>query len=442
MLRQKTMKLNKKIRFLSDSEIEIETEMDQADFMSFFDQALEEMRAELELPGFRKGKVPKKIALEKLGTENILWEAAEKAVKEAYLQVIKEEEIEPISPPKIRITKLAFKNPLGFKLKITILPKIKLPSYPEIIRKIKRKKVAITKREVDEVLDWLRRSRAQMVPQDKPAEKGDFVKIEFFSPQIEKGKKQEDQFILGKSQLVPGFEEKLVGMKKEEQKEFSLVFPKKHFLEELAGKKVHFKVKMISVSKIKYPELNDEFAQKLGKFNSFKELVESIREGIRMEKEIKEKNRLREEIIEKITAACEFEIPQPLIEEEKKKMLEELKQEVKQSLGISFEEYLKRIKKSKEEVINSFSDQAQKRVKRFLVFRQLTKEENITVSEEEITKEMNNFLKQYPSIERVEEDIDIERLRFYTEEKIKTEKTFLSLESYLDEKESKSNENK
>jgi len=413
------------IKNLQKSQIEILVEIPTEEFKKFYDETIFSLGEDLEVKGFRKGKVPKEILEKEIGQERIFKEAVEVAIRKNYLKAILENKIEAISQPKIEI--LSSKEGLIFKALISVLPEIILPDYKKIASEIKRQEISITKEEIEESLIQLQKSRAKFIFENRPAKKEDFVEIEFQSPKIEGGLKRKDSFILGQGHLIPGFEENLEGMNPGEEKEFSLRFPESHFQKEFAGNLINFKVKMNSVQKVELPEINDEFAKSLGKFESFNNLKENIKEGLIAEKEIAENQRVRQEILAKITEKSSLEIPKVLIETEKNRLLEDLKGRIFEIFKISFSDYLNKIKKSEEEIKNSFSPQAEERIKNSLILREISNREKIEVSEEEIKGEINQFLKNYP-IEKAKE-LDLEKLKIYYEEVIRDEKTFRLLES-------------
>jgi trigger factor len=299
-----------------------------------------------------------------------------------------------------------------------------------IASKVEKKQVSITDKDVEDALKWTQQSRAVFTPLEKEAKKDDFIEIEYQSSQIENNKIFKDKFILGKANIAPGFEENLEGMKKDEQKEFSVVFPKEHNNKVLAGKKIEFKVKMILAQKMELPELNNEFAKKFGKFEDLKALKNNIKENLGKEKELEQKQKTRNEILEKIAQDCKCEIPEILVENQKDNLLEDLKQKVDQGLKIPFTEYLTQIKKTEKEIKDSFTDTSERRVKNFLALRGIGKKEEIKISKEEIEEETNKTLRNYPDKEEVKK-IDIERLKDYTESAMYNEKVFNKLESFI-----------
>lgn len=424
------------IKKLPKSEIELNIGISTEEFDKFLEKAVFKLGKDLEIKvnGFRGGRAPREILEKVIGKEKILQEAANLAIKENYLKAVFENKIEVISPPKIEILKLAPKNPFEFKAIVSVLPKIELPDYRKIASEVKKRKIFVKDEEIEDSLLWLQRSRAKFIFKNSPCQDGDFVEIEFTEDIT--NQKSKDAFILGKGHLIPGMEEKLFGMSAGEEKSFSITFPKGHFRKELAGKKTQIRVKMKSVQKVEFPEINDQFAQSLGRFENLNGLKQNIKEGIYREKEIRESQRVRGEILERIAQGATssggrtLEIPQILIDRERKRIIENLKKLVAQNLKISFQDYLARIKKTEKQLFDSLLPQAKKTVKDSLIVREIAKQEKIEVSPEEVRDEINKILKRYPSIEKAEKELDLARLKNYTKEAIRNEKTLARLESF------------
>jgi len=443
-------------------QVKINIELSVEEFNAFYEKAVLEIGKDLEVKGFRKGRAPKSIIEEKIGLEKILIRAAEMAIKENYNKIVFENNLETISRPEITIQKLAKNNPFVFSVKVFVLPEIKLPDYKSIADEVEKRKVFVEEKEVEESLKWLQKSRAKFTLKDRPAQKGDFVEIEYQSPQIKKaggGETIKDAFILGEGHFLPGFEEKLIGMKpvsasdgqfseQNGEKEFSLSLPEKHPLRKY-GEKVDLKVKIKSVQEIKLPEINDQFAESLGRFKTLKDLRESIRQGIALEKEEAESLRRREEILEKISEKTRCDVPDILVEREQKRMLEDFKKNLWKKFKVSWEDYLKKfssfeansntadseqaseqLKKEESKILQSFLPQAEKNVKKLLILREIGKKEKIEVSEEEVLSEVEKILKKYSSPEEARKNLglDPQELKEYTKEKLKNEKVFAFLE--------------
>jgi len=416
---------------LSKTKIELKIELSTEEFDKFIEKAIPSLGKNVEVDGFRKGKAPKEIIKEKVGDFKILEEAANLAINESYFKAIgqSEEKIEVISHPKIEILKLAAGNHFIFKAVVEILPEIELPDYGKIASETKKKEVFIEEKEIEEAINWLRKSRAKLTLKGAAAETGDFVEIDFQSPQIERGQNRKDGFILGQGRFIPGFEENLIGMAEGSEKEFSLKFPGNHLQKELAGKEVNFKVKMNSVQKVELPEATDDWIKSLGNFENLFSLKESIKEGIKKEKEVEEVLRVRQEILEKIAENSKFETPESLIESEKNRILNNLKNKVSETFKISFEDYLNKIKKTEKDLMESFSEEAQKTAREYLILREVAKREKIESSKEEAENEISKILKSLPT-EKTKE-LDPEKLKIYIKDEIKREKTLKFLENFI-----------
>lgn len=423
------------IKKLPKSRIEILFEISVKEFQTFTERAILNLAQDIEIDGFRKGEAPKEILIEKIGQEKILNSALELAVKKSYFQEIFSKKIEAISQPEIEIlSEISIDKGLTFKARFSILPEINLPDYQGIAARTRKKKIVVEENEIEDTLSFLQKSRAKFIFENRPAKKGDFVEIEFQSPQIESGLKRKDRFILGQGNFVLSFEEKLEGMAPGQEKEFSLKFPKDYFQKDLAGNLIGFKVRMNSVQKTELPEINDEFIKTIGKFESLTVLKESIAEGVKQEKEIQESQRIRQEILEKVVENSKMEIPEILIEEEKKKMIDGLKNFLAKKQKISFDDYLAKIKKTEKEILDSFSLEAEKKIKNFLILKEISKREKIEATEEETKKAVNEFLKIHPNIGRAEKELDPEKLKSYYESVIRNEKTLTFLESLTKQK--------
>jgi len=415
------------IKKLPKSKLELKIEVPVEEFDKFYQRAIFLLGKDIKLTGFRKGKIPSEILEKEIGKEKILEKATEEAIREIYLKAVFENKIEVLGKPKIEILKLAPKNPFEFKIVVYVFPEIKLPDYKKIASEKERKEISVSEEEIKETLSFLQRSRAKFTPKDLPAEKGDFIEIEYASPQIEGGRKIKDRFFLGKGGFLAGFEEKLEGMKKDEERNFSLKIPENHFQKSLAGKEISFKVKIISVQKVEIPELTDEFIKSLGKFKDLPDLKKSIFEGIQAEKKKTELERIRNEILTEIIENSEFEMPEILIEQEKNRYLEELKIRIPKIFKIDFQQYLSQIKKTEEELKNSYQKTAEREIKKALILKEIKKKEKVIASEDEVSKMANEILSNFTLKEA--KKIDPKILKEYTRERIEDEKVLNFLES-------------
>lgn len=417
---------------LDKSQIEAEFELSAEEFTAFIDKALEHMKGHIKMDGFRKGQVPKEIVERQIGQENMLMEAGDLAVKESYTKFVNENNLEPIGSPEVQITKIAKGSPFLFKVTVSVLPEIELPDYKKIVEQVKGQEISVDEKEIEEALNYLQKSRAKFSQIDRGAEHKDFVEIEYKNENINNGKEVKDKFILGEGGFMKDFEDNILEMKAGEEKEFMAKFPDNTPNKAVAGKESKFNVKMVSVQKMELPEINDEFAKSLGVFDSLVALKENVKEGITMEKTDALKQRKRGEMLEKISASIKFELPEKMVEYEQERSFENLKDQVAQNAKIDFDKYLASIKKTEEEIKKSFRLEAEKRIKNFLVLRQIGKQENIEVTKEELEEEMNKDVRRYTK-EQLEK-IDLNQLREYSKSVLFNEKIFQLLESFSQNK--------
>ncbi len=430
---------------LKKSQIEIEFELTAEEFQEYFGHALDHLKQHVKVDGFRQGKAPASMVEEKLKPESLLMEAGDHAVQHVYTDYVKKNKLEPIGSPEVSIIKIAKGNPFIFKAKITVLPDVELPDYKEIAKTVGKPfgtarggEVSVTDQEVQDALNYLQKTRAKFTLKNDVAQKGDFVEIIYQSKDLQDNKEAKDRFILGEGGMIKDFEENVVGMRAGEEKEFSVKFPENSIRKDLAGKDIVFKVKMVSAQKMELPEINDEFAKQLGAFDSspfakgervdtLVALKTSMKEGMEIEKKEEEKQRNRGEILERITEKSKIEVPETMVNYEKERLLEDLKNKIAETTKVSFEEYLATIKQTEEQIKETYQKEAEKRIRNFLVLRELGKKENIVVSDKEVEAEVEKSIKNYPKEDLAK--VDIAQLKEYTKGVIQNEKIFQIFEN-------------
>ena len=394
----------------------VEIEVSAEDFNNYYSQTLKKISADAEIPGFRKGKAPEDMVESRVTKEGVLSEAAEIAIRESWAKFLAESKEEAISQPQVEVIKIAKDNPLIFTAEFEILPEIKLPKLDSA--KVEKSSVEVTDQEVEDTIKWIQQSRAKYSEKISGAEDGDLVEFTFSCLDIENDPEKKDRIVLGKGHYIEGLEDTLRGMKREEVREFETRYP-----QENKDKKIKISVKVDSVKKVEIPEVNDEWVKSLG-FNTVEELKKDIKEGIKKDKEVAEIQRVREESIKKLIEKTEIEVPKTLIKREQDFMLNNIKERCLSELKINFEEYLKQVKKTEEEITKELEEIAKEKVKGFLVLHQIVKDEKIEVTEEEISQKIEEMLNQYPNKEEIKKTMDEAQVRLYMEDELKREKAF------------------
>jgi trigger factor len=416
------------IKNLPKSQKEIIVEISAEEMEKYKDKALSKLSKNVRADGFRDRKVPKDIAQKQIGDGAIFEEATHMAIESSYLETIEKNKLETIGQPKADITKVAPGNPLEYKIVITVMPEIKLGDYKKVSGKIEARKIEDSR--IDKEIETLQKKRASYITKDESAQKGDRVEIDFETRvggvKLEGGESKNHPLVLGQGHFIAGFEDNLVGMKASEVKEFNLMFPE-NYKKELAGKKAYFKVEIKLVQKVNLPELNDEFAKSLGKFESLDNLKNSIKDGLAHEEEYRAREELRTKLINQVLERTTVEIPDLLIDFEIEHMLNEFKNNITYS-GIEFEEYLKNVNTNIEKLKTEWRILAEKRVKTGLVMREISLKEEMKISDDEIEKRANETLKHYPNGEEVRKNIDIEKFKDHVASVMMNEKVFELLE--------------
>lgn len=378
------------LKNLDQSQIELVITVEPKDYEAHLGKAAERISQRSAIKGFRPGKAPYDIVKKEVGEMNILNEALEAIVQESFYQAITAEKLDTIGMPKIEVEKIAPRNPLVYKATVALLPKVDLPDIKKI--KVERKIKKIEDKQVDEVIENLRKMQAkEVIKNEKKATSEDKLIIDMDmlldKVPVDGGQAKDYQVYLSEQHYIPGFNEQLLGLGKDEEKEFSLDFPPTHYQKNLAGKNVQFKVKVKDIYERQLPEISDDLAKALGQ-ESMAKLRELINANLLKEAEQKAEEQLEIAILEEIIKEAKIaEMPEILIDAERQKIFYELKQNLERH-GVSIEQYLADIKKTQEEIQAGFKDQAEKRAKAALISRQVAQEQHIHVHDEELDKEI------------------------------------------------------
>jgi trigger factor len=392
---------------LEKSQVELTVELSVDEMKPYIKLGAEKVSREVKIDGFRPGKVPYEVLKSKIGETTILEEAARIAINKTIDQVIKDNiDGQPVGQPQVNITKLAPENPLEYKIVLAMLPEIKLGDYKNA--KVKLEKWEVKDEEVLKTIEHLRESYAKEVMVDREVKEGDkvLVDIEMFLDKvpIEGGQGKGVAIIIGKDYIIPGFDKNLIGARKGDTRDFTLPYPEDHHMANLAGKRVEHKVKINEVYSRELPALDDNFAGSFG-LKKFNELRDNIKKSLGTEKKQKAEQKAEIEMLEKIVKSSKFgDIPEVLINNEAQTMIHELEHDVT-AQGAKFDDYLKSIKKTREQLILDLLPNAIKRVKSALIIREIALKEKIVVSDDEIERRQEELLKQYKGYEKVEQRI-------------------------------------
>ncbi|MGB0757548.1 MAG: trigger factor [Patescibacteria group bacterium] len=365
------------------------------------------------IKGFRPGKASFEVVEKAYGGQTILAEAVEKLIAESLFDSIEEKNIKTVGQPKIDIVKEAYGNDFVYKATISLLPEVTIGDLEKV--KVKQEKVEATDEEVEKTIDHFRTMRASEKLVDRAAKKSDIAEIDFATTvdkvAIEGGDAKGYKLVLGDGHMIPGFEEQVEGMKKDDKKTFTLNFPK-DYKADLAGKEAEFTVTVKSVYERELPKADDAFAQGFGQ-ESLDALKKAMKDNIKLEKEQQEMQRQEVELLKGLVELSEFgPLPELLIENELHRMKHELEDDLSKN-GLSYDQYLTNLGKTSEELSLEMKPQAEIRVKTALLLRNIAEQEKLGASDDEIAKEIEMLKMQYGSNPDIQKRVESREYKDY-----------------------------
>ncbi|WP_145422074.1 trigger factor [Staphylococcus hominis] len=362
------------------------------------DQAFKKVVKQINVPGFRKGKVPRPIFEQRFGVEALYQDAVDILLPEAYGEAIEETKINPVAQPEINVTQIEKGRDFEFEATVTVEPEVKLGDYKGL--EIEKQDSELTDQDLQDEIDHSLGHLADMVvKEDGAVEEGDTVNIDFDGyvdgEQFEGGQADGYDLEIGSGSFIPGFEDQLVGVKTGEEKDVVVTFPEEYHAEELAGKEATFKTKVNEIKYKEVPELTDEIANELDSdANSVDEYKENLRKRLSEQKAQDAENVEKEEAINKVTENTTIDIPQAMIDTELDRMVQEFGQRIQQQ-GLDLQTYFQISGQDESQLREQMKDDAEQRVKTNLTLSAIADEENIEVTDEDIDKELKKMSSQF-----------------------------------------------
>ena len=362
------------------------------------DQAFKKVVKQINVPGFRKGKVPRPIFEQRFGVEALYQDAVDILLPEAYGEAIEETKINPVAQPEINVTQIEKGKDFEFEATVTVEPEVKLGDYKGL--EIEKQDSELTDQDLQDEIDHSLGHLADMVvKEDGAVEEGDTVNIDFDGyvdgEQFEGGQADGYDLEIGSGSFIPGFEDQLVGVKTGEEKDVVVTFTEEYHAEELAGREATFKTKVNEIKYKEVPELTDEIANELDSdANSVDEYKENLRKRLSEQKAQDAENVEKEEAINKVTENTTIDIPQAMIDTELDRMVQEFGQRIQQQ-GLDLQTYFQISGQDESQLREQMKDDAEQRVKTNLTLSAIADEENIEVTDEDIDKELEKMSSQF-----------------------------------------------
>ena len=374
------------------------------------------------IPGFRKGKAPMNIVEKYYGAQIFYEDAFNEVATEAYDEALEANKIDAVSRPVVNIKQMEKGKDVIFTAVVQTKPEVELGKYKGI--EIPKVEYKVEEKDIEHELGHMQEHNSRLITvDDRALENGDIATIDFEGfvdgVAFDGGKAEGHELEIGSGSFIPGFEDQLVGMKIDEEREIKVTFPKEYFSKDLAGKEAMFKVKLHEIKRKELPELDDEFAKDVSEFDTLAELKASIKEKIEKNNEQRQKYETEDLAIKAVCEDVKVDIPSGMVEFEVENMMKDFEQRLSYQ-GLNLDQYLKMIGKTEEEMKKEYEPQAIEAIKSRLVLEAIIKAEKIEASEDEIKAKMEEMAKNYGK--KVEEISENENLKRYLKEGIESEK--------------------
>ncbi|KJS12330.1 MAG: trigger factor [Desulfotomaculum sp. BICA1-6] len=382
---------------LENNEVLLDVEVDASQLDQAMEQAYRKLVKTVNVPGFRKGKVPRMVFENFVGKAALYNEAVEIVVPEAYMQAVQETKVEPVAQPKVELVQVEEGKPVKFKATIKVKPEVTLGQYAGL--QVSKPVLEVADQDVENELKKLQDRHAQLVNlEEGSVEQGDIAIIDFVGRkddvEFEGGKGDDYSLEIGSGTFVPGFEDQLVGAKIGGSTEITVTFPEEYPNEDLKGQEVVFSVTVKSVKRKEISALDDEFAKDVSEFDTIEELKADILNKLKEEAEQKAKHQVNNEAVKKAVENAEVDIPEEMVDLRLLEMMDNMENRL-QAQGLDMEKYLKYTNSTVDDLKNSLRDDAARGVKTTLVLETIAKDEDIVVGDEDLDQEIARMAGHY-----------------------------------------------
>ena len=384
---------------LEKSMAKLTIEVSAEDFDKAINKVYLKQRARINVPGFRKGKAPRKLIEQMYGTGVFLEDAINDTINSTYPEAAQGCEIsnEISSNPDIELVQAEAGKPLIYTATVAVKPPVGLGKYKGV--EVEKTDVTVSDEEVDAELAAEQEKNASYNEiTDRPVADGDKINLNFEGfvdgVAFEGGKGEDYPLTIGSGSFIPGFEEQLVGAEIGKEIEVNVTFPENYQSAELAGKPAVFKCTVLKITEKVLPELNDEFADDVSEFSTLEEYKADIRKNLEVKKEEKARTEKENKVIDAIIADSEIEIPEPMLKAQQEQIVDEFAQRL-QSQGLNIDQYFSYIGGSREKMMEEVKDQADKRIRTRLVLEEIVKAENIVATDEDFEVELGKLAEAY-----------------------------------------------
>lgn len=387
---------NSTVNRLAPTQVELEIPISPDDIAAAEDRAYRKLVKNARLPGFRKGKVPRKVFEQAYGSEAITSEAMDEVLPSAYAKAVREHDLEPVQRPKMEILETDAGRPTKLKATVEVRPEIPLHGYQGI--HISRPATTVSDDDVERSLLALARERATAIPVDRAAQLGDIVTIDYEGRiegvPFEGGTANNETTELIEGRFIPGFAAGIAGMRVGETKDVEAAFPEQYQQTDLAGKMAVFTVTLHEIKELELPALDDDFAKTVSANQTIGELRADVKRRLETIASSRERRAAGNAIMEHLLQSHDFPLPESLIDGEVEHLMHDAEADAARA-QLSFEQYLEKIGKTDAELRQHYHDEARDRVKATLLIEQIAKRENIVATPADMQEELEAMARQY-----------------------------------------------
>ncbi len=372
-------------------------EVSAEEFESGLEKAYQQNKSRISLPGFRKGKAPRKMIERMYGAAIFYEDAANALIPEAYTKAAAECGEEIMSRPEIDVVQIEKGKPFIFTAEVALKPVVTLGEYKGL--EVEKAVIEVSEEEVDREVDRERENNSRMIDvDDRPVADGDRIKLDFEGfvdgVPFDGGKGTDYPLAIGSNSFIPGFEEQLIGAEIGADVEVNVTFPEDYHAAELAGKPAVFKCKVNEIKVKELPDADDEFAKDVSEFDTLAEYKDDIRAKLLERKTADAKNAKEAKVVEKAVENASLEVPDVLVTEQVENMLEDFRRRI-ESQGITFEQYMQFTGMTPAQLDEQMKPEALKRIQNSLVLEAIAKAEQIEISEEKLDAEITKMAESY-----------------------------------------------
>ena len=396
---------------LEKSMVALTVEVSAADFEAAVEKAYKKQRGQIRVPGFRPGKAPRKMIEAMFGAQVFYEEAVNIALPDAYEEAVKEQDLQVVGYPQVELLDVG-KEGFSFKATVAVFPEMTLGQYKGL--EAPRAEAKVTDEDVDARLKEMAERNSRMVSVDRAVEKGDIANINFEGfldgEPFDGGKGEDHDLEIGSGSFVPGFEDQLIGMKAEEERDINITFPEDYHAD-LAGKAVVFHVKVNAVKVKEVPAIDDEFAKDVSEFDTLDELKADVRGKITAEREEAAGRAFEDILMGKVADGLTGEIPDAMVEAQAQRFVDNFRMQI-QSQGLPFDKYLEMTNMDVDSLLEQAKEPAARQVKMDLAVGAIIKAEGLEATDEDVDAEYEKMAKQYGmEAEEIKKYMDAEVIR-------------------------------